>query len=238
MALRRICAAAAGVAAVVALAGPATAGPRHWFYDSYGAYDRGAVVDFGFWAGPRAWWPGYYGPPRPRRYAAYPPLYPGERPARPGLYYEVAPGEYVPAYGDRASGRGGSSRPASVAPQVKPRPQLSYVPRPVPIEPRVKPQPMLTYVPRPRPKPPVPQKLAVIAPAPAIVETDAPDGKVSGAPMSCDKARQIVSGFGFSDIQALTCKGEEYGFTAKRDGDAFDIRLSSLTGKLIRVKRR
>jgi len=227
MRLQSICAAAVGAAALAALAGPAAAGPRHWFYDSYGAYDRGAVVDFGFWAGPRPWPPRYYAPPRPRRYAAYPPLYPGERPVRPDLYYEVAPGEFVPVYGDngvqapvpRADGGTGGYSEAPLAPVTKPPRRLSYVPKP-------------------RPKPPVPQKLANNAPEPTIVEKDRPADKVTGAPMSCDKARQIVSGFGFSDIRTVGCSGKEYDFSAKRDGKDFDIKLSSLTGELTQVKRR
>ncbi len=227
MSLRRVCAVTLATAAVAALAGPAAAGPRHWFYDSYGAYERGAVIDFGFWAGPRPWAPRYYAPPPRRRQAAYPPLYPGERPVRPELYYEVAPGEFVPIYGNS-----GDEAPALRAYGDT----RGY--RQAPVAPAIKPQRRLTDVPTPRPKPTVPQKLATTAPAPTIVETDTPADKVSGAPISCDKARRIVSGFGFSDIRTLGCSGNEYGFSAKRDGKDFEIKLSSLTGELVQVKRR
>jgi len=172
MSWQRICAAVLATAGLAA-AGPATAGQRHWFYDSYGAYERSAVDDFGV-------------------LAASPP---------------------------RADGSAGRYRQAPVAPAKRP-------------------QRALTDVPKPRAKPAVSQELATRVSEPAVVRTTAPVDKVSGASISCDKARRIVSGFGFSDIHALSCSGKEYGFSAKRDGEDFDIRLSSLTGELIRVKHR
>ncbi len=249
-----ICAVALATAGLAALAGPAGAGPRHWFYDSYGAYDRGAVVEFGFWAGPRPRAPRYYAPYRPRYYApyrppyyagyppAYAPAYPGPQPVTPEYYYEAAPGQFVPIYGDDGE---------PVAAPDRNRARANYRQPSVPFPNR--PRQGLAYVPKPMPKPPVPETLAATAPRPGIVETDtaaskatgpaiiAKDkiaSKATGPAISCDKARQIISGFGFTDVRTLGCAGKEYGFAARRDGKDFEVRLSSLTGELIQVKRR
>jgi len=225
---RRIFTLALIAAGLGSMAGSAAAGPRHWFYDFYGAYNRGAVVQFGFWSGPQWLIPGFFYPSPPREHdEAFPPLYPGEKPVEPDRYREVAPGRYAPIHGNnrnnaathRGNAKASSNRQAPKASAIKP-------PRAV------------SNVPEPRSTPTAPEKLVTTAPQPTIVEKEAPVGKVSGGRISCDKARRIVSGFGFSDVHALACSGKEYGFSAKRDGKDFDIRLSSLTGELIRVKRR
>ena len=55
--------------------------------------------------------------------------------------------------------------------------------------------------------------------------------------LSCAKAKSIVSGFGFSDITARSCKGTVYDFNAKRDGKPYSVKVSSLSGELKGVKR-
>ncbi len=231
MKLRKIGAIGLAAAGLAALTLPAAAGGRHWFYGNYGAYDRGAVVDFGYWAGPRPApppLPPQYYAAYPPAYAAYPPVYAGPQQVAPEFYYEVAPGSFVPVYPN-------NSRNQSVMTDQYGNP-LPY--RPAPRARQVQPRQGLSYVPKPRPKPEVPQQVASTDPKATIVETDKTAQKPAEAVLSCDKARAIVGSFGFTDIQTVGCAGKEYGFRAKRDGKGFDVRLSSLSGQLISVKRR
>jgi hypothetical protein len=55
--------------------------------------------------------------------------------------------------------------------------------------------------------------------------------------LSCDKAKAIVSDYGFTDIEAQSCKGKVYAFGARRDGKSFTVKLSSSSGELTEVKR-
>lgn len=55
--------------------------------------------------------------------------------------------------------------------------------------------------------------------------------------VSCDKARQIVGDYGFSNIESKACAGSVYSFSAQRDGKTFAIKVSSLNGELTEVKR-
>jgi hypothetical protein len=55
--------------------------------------------------------------------------------------------------------------------------------------------------------------------------------------VSCDKARQIVGDYGFSNIENKACAGSVYSFSAQRDGKTFAIKVSSLNGELTEVKR-
>ena len=224
MNLRKIGAVALAAAGLAALTLPADAGRRHWFYGNYGAYDRGAVVEFGYWAGPRPAPP----PLPPQYYAAYPPVYAGPQQAVPEFYYEVAPGSYVPVYPN-------DGREQAVVTDAYGNPLPNQL---VPRARQVRPRQGLAHVPKPKPKPEMPQQVATSDPRATIVETDKTLQKPAEAVISCDKAREIVGGFGFSDIQTVGCAGKEYGFRARRDGKDFDVRLSSLSGQLISVKRR
>ena len=55
--------------------------------------------------------------------------------------------------------------------------------------------------------------------------------------VTCDKARQIVGDYGFSNIESKACAGSVYSFSAQRDGKTFAIKVSSLNGELTEVKR-
>ncbi|VAV92399.1 hypothetical protein MNBD_ALPHA08-2027 [hydrothermal vent metagenome] len=55
--------------------------------------------------------------------------------------------------------------------------------------------------------------------------------------LSCDKAKSIVTDFGFSDVTARTCTGTVYDFNAKRDGNPYSVKVSSLSGELKGVKK-
>ena len=61
--------------------------------------------------------------------------------------------------------------------------------------------------------------------------------KLTSNQLSCDKAKSIVSGFGFSNITTLSCTGAVYGFNAKRDGKPYSVKVSSLSGELKGVKK-
>ncbi len=56
--------------------------------------------------------------------------------------------------------------------------------------------------------------------------------------ITCAKAGQIVSGYGFKSVEQVTCKGQVYAFNATRDGKPFTVKLSSSSGQLTEVKKR
>lgn len=67
----------------------------------------------------------------------------------------------------------------------------------------------------------------------------------SGAParkkptsITCAKAGQIISGYGFKSVETVTCKGQVYAFNAMRDGKPFSVKLNSASGELTEVKKR
>jgi hypothetical protein len=56
--------------------------------------------------------------------------------------------------------------------------------------------------------------------------------------ISCAKAGEIVSGYGFKSVQQVSCSGQTYAFNATRDGKPFTIKLSAASGELTEVKKR
>ncbi len=56
--------------------------------------------------------------------------------------------------------------------------------------------------------------------------------------ITCAKAGEIVSGYGFKSVESVTCKGQIYAFNATRDGKPFSIKLNSASGELTEVKKR
>jgi len=85
-----------------------------------------------------------------------------------------------------------------------------------------------------------PTKKVVTKDAAKVVPKDAPKetkaAKKSSA-MSCDKASDIVTGYGFSDVKATSCSGSVYSFAAARDGKPYTIKLSAASGELTEVKK-
>lgn len=75
--------------------------------------------------------------------------------------------------------------------------------------------------------PALPQKTASAAPA----------KPAAGGPLSCEKATEVVSGYGFSSVEASTCSGKLFAFNAKRGGKSFAIKLDPATGELTEVKK-
>lgn len=62
--------------------------------------------------------------------------------------------------------------------------------------------------------------------------------KKKATTISCAKAGQIVSGYGFKSVEQVSCKGQVYAFNATRDGKPFTVKLSSASGELTEVKKR
>lgn len=102
-----------------------------------------------------------------------------------------------------------------------------YEPAPAPsAKPKVVKPPAQTVA-KPPANPALPQKSASPAPAQPL-----PDG-----PLSCEKATSLVSGYGFSSVEAATCSGKLYAFNAKRGGNSFAIKLDPASGQLTEVKK-
>ena len=55
--------------------------------------------------------------------------------------------------------------------------------------------------------------------------------------MSCDKAGNIISGYGFTSIKPQSCTGKVYVFNATRSGKNYLVKLSSASGELTEVKK-
>lgn len=72
-----------------------------------------------------------------------------------------------------------------------------------------------------------PQKTASAAPVKAP----------SDGPLSCEKATEVVAGYGFSSVEASACSGKLYAFNAKRGGKSFTIKLDPASGQLTEVKK-
>jgi hypothetical protein len=55
--------------------------------------------------------------------------------------------------------------------------------------------------------------------------------------MSCDKAGNIVSSYGFTGVKAASCEGQVYAFNASRSGKNYLISLNAASGELTEVKK-
>ena len=60
---------------------------------------------------------------------------------------------------------------------------------------------------------------------------------LADGPLTCEKATEGVSGYGFSSVEASSCTGRLYDFNAKRGGKSFAIKLDSTSGELTEVKK-
>lgn len=70
----------------------------------------------------------------------------------------------------------------------------------------------------------------------AVVKSAPLEGKTSAA-LSCDKAGQIISGYGFTGVTPTSCKGQVFAFNATRSGKAYVVKLSAASGELTEVKK-
>ena len=103
----------------------------------------------------------------------------------------------------------------------------------------------------PEPAPPVKPKVAKPPPAKPAATTTTPANPalpqktvttasakpLADGPLSCEKATEVVSGFGFSSVEASSCAGKLYAFNAKRNGKSFAIKLDPASGQLTEVKK-
>ncbi|MGI9462951.1 MAG: hypothetical protein ACR2OM_03375 [Aestuariivirgaceae bacterium] len=107
-----------------------------------------------------------------------------------------------------------------------------------PIKPTITPAPVESLAKEPAKAAPPETKPAKVAtkPVPAKKAVINKDRKVKGR-ITCRSAEKIVAGFGFTDIEAKSCRGKSYNFSAQRDGKPFTIELSSANGELTQVKR-
>jgi hypothetical protein len=80
---------------------------------------------------------------------------------------------------------------------------------------------------------------AVPAPAEpgATTGSTGPAKQKQASAITCDKATKVITGYGFSDVKSLDCKGQVYAFNAKRDGKTFAIKLNAKNGELTEVKK-
>ncbi len=61
--------------------------------------------------------------------------------------------------------------------------------------------------------------------------------KKAAPKISCTKAGQVVSGYGFGNVKSVDCDGQVYAFNATRDGKKFSIKLNAASGELTEVKK-
>jgi hypothetical protein len=65
-----------------------------------------------------------------------------------------------------------------------------------------------------------------------------PNGATGALPsVTCEKAQSIVAEFGFKEIKAELCIGENFEFHATRDGKPFLIEIEAANGELAKVQR-
>ena len=137
---------------------------------------------------------------------------------RPLTYYEPDDRYYEPRYE--------GEEPVYIAPKKKTKKTVMTAPAPKPV---VKKSVAST------------EKKAVTASVASVEKktvTSAEKKTASAASgMSCDKAGEIVSGYGFTSVKPTACTGQVYAFNATRSGKAYVIKLSSASGELTEVKK-
>jgi hypothetical protein len=71
----------------------------------------------------------------------------------------------------------------------------------------------------------------------ALVPQKPAAAKAQGSSMSCDKAAEIITGYGFSTVTPKTCEGQSYAFNATRSGKSYAIKLNPANGELTDVQK-
>jgi hypothetical protein len=54
---------------------------------------------------------------------------------------------------------------------------------------------------------------------------------------NCNKAKSIISKYGFEDIETKSCNGKIYQFSATRKGKRFSVKINALTSELTEIKK-
>lgn len=133
---------------------------------------------------------------------------------------------YYDATEDLANDAAAPAAPNPVKPTVK-----AAAPKPV-AKPQVKNAVTTASISTPEPDP------EITAPAPSAKPLAKTASKPASAKaLSCDKAGQIISGYGFSDVKPHVCSGAVYEFDATRDGKQFAIKLDPANGELAEVRK-
>lgn len=110
-------------------------------------------------------------------------------------------------------------------------PQPAAPARPKPVKPAAK---AATATPPATPAP----ATAIGNPAlPQKTQTASAAKPPTAGPLTCDKATEVVSSYGFSSVEAASCTGRLYAFNARRGGRSFAIKLDSASGELTEVKK-
>lgn len=73
--------------------------------------------------------------------------------------------------------------------------------------------------------------------APAKDVVTASTSAASGGGISCNKAADIVTGYGFDSVKSSSCSGAVYSFNAARSGKAYLIKVNAASGELTEVKK-
>lgn len=86
--------------------------------------------------------------------------------------------------------------------------------------------------------PPRKKRRAYVQPQPQLeTKPKTQAAKKKPTAITCAKAGQIVSGYGFKGVEQVSCKGQVYAFNATRDGKPFSVKLSAASGELTEVKK-
>jgi hypothetical protein len=160
--------------------------------------------------------PGYFPPPPSRRvYRYYPEIYEDDfydDDYDDEVYYGEEPEPFYEPKPRKKKKKSTAKAPAKVKPQTAEKPKNE----------KAKKKPAQTAS-APKPK----KTMAAKTTAKTTVSDN----------VSCDKAKSIVTGYGFSDIQTMSCSGSIYSFAANRGGKSFAVKVSALNGELTEVKR-
>jgi outer membrane biosynthesis protein TonB len=122
------------------------------------------------------------------------------------------------------------------------KPSIKAVSKPVPA--KKKAAPTVAAKPAPKAEPVIaakpktvtePQPKAVAIAKPVDPPTASTTPTAGG--MSCAKATQIVSGYGFDSVSPQACSGKVYAFNALRGGKSFVVRVDAASGELTEVKK-
>ena len=105
-------------------------------------------------------------------------------------------------------------------------PQPAQPAKPKPVKPAAATATTAPAASKPATNPALPQKTASATAKP-----------LADGPLSCEKATEVVSGYGFSSVEASACSGKLYSFNAKRGGKSFSIKLDPASGQLTEVKK-
>ncbi len=56
-------------------------------------------------------------------------------------------------------------------------------------------------------------------------------------PVDCNRAQEVVAGYGFGNVKPVSCTGKLYSFSGLRDGKDYRVQVSAATGEITEVKK-